>query len=905
MKVYLPLLILGLVSFQDDLTHRAEKLIDELRSEKVEVRDEATRRLKELGEAAIPSLRVASREKDPEVASRAARIAAWIEWATYVPLWLEEKDPSILLRLASEDPTMAAAAYDEVALKGGLRSYLDEKVLHQASPVMKRRVFAGIKPCDEGGRRIGGILEVLAGWNTASQPLGEQDVKDLAVAIALSSRAEHRAPLAKLDRHESELLRELATLGKAAIGDPDAQAVALNELKSTDVWRRIAAAHAFKRSPNPQAGPGLLEMLDRVDAPTILAALDALEAYPQLDARASLIKLLDFRQPELQSEALRQIALRKIDESKRIWSLYEKGRFTYKEEGPTWGDHWPGEDSLQGRLAQAILVADDASTLDRIIVLESADPATSAAFETVLTQGAPPRIEARLRAIQEEREKASEDLRSLAKNYFSRQRPPRPTPEQALAILASETGEEAMGRAFDSLLWAHDLPAELKEKYLAISRTLLTGKSARLRGHAATALHRMKAVEGTDVLLELAEAETEESRKYLWALTGEERARALFRKKLKSEGWETRVAAVYLLSQLKDESVPSVVIEMCRERRTRTAGHALGYALSHYPDRDYTEELLAILNETTPPDQVASILEYLHRRGRKDQIKLVRAYVTYNDRGRCGTSSTHVTAITTLGEWRDRESFELLSTLLDSPAHGGDILYLLTALLRIDPDQGRERMMTFLSNRDYQVRWAAYQALFRTATQRDERLILRLLRTDSYANLWLPQIAGRLHFAGAAEVLLELVEGGGGDAALGLAYVGERRAVPILMEHLEGVYATSFLGAMDYVVNREHYPMLADRKDLGYLTSVPFEESKSRIRAAFGIELNNSSSLASPYCDFMGEETLLEWLERNCRGKSTEGRFSHVWRNGSIEFVSLDQARTHWKQWWEAQPRSK
>jgi hypothetical protein len=58
-------------------------------------------------------------------------------------------------------------------------------------------------------------------------------------------------------------------------------------------------------------------------------------------------------------------------------------------------------------------------------------------------------------------------------------------------------------------------------------------------------------------------------------------------------------------------------------------------------------------------------------------------------------------------------------------------------------------------------------------------------------------------------------------------YLVEGRAIPILMEHMEGVYATSFLGALDFIVNRDHYPMLADRKELGNAASVPFEETKT------------------------------------------------------------------------------
>ncbi len=882
---------------QDDGARQARELIEKFRSDNVEDRAHAARALSEMGEAALPELRRSAQGTDREVAARCAEIAAAIEWAPYVPLGQAERDPSIVQRLASGDPAVAGPAYDQIIRHGGLRRFLDAKILRDGLPALKRRVLASIEAYDIGRRPISDALDVLVRWDNVAHSLAEDDVKELAQAIALSVRAEHRPILERLAKRQEGFLPVLGNLGGAALGVPEAHRVALEELRSGVPWRRISAARAFKRAPNREAAPLLRDLLGRGEPGTILAVLDAIQAYPDLDVKADLVNLLSMRNAEVQAEALCLIAGRKIDESKNIWELSQKGLFHYDIDGPGFSSRMPGPESLQGRLAQALLVADDPTILERMQGLKDADPWTFSGFYSVVLQGVPPRVEERLRAIAEGKEKVSDDLTSLALDYSKRSSPP--TPDRALSSLEAGGSLPAMREALSALAYARDLSPDQRERYHAACRRLLNDKNSPLRGRAAIVLHGLKVPEAMEVLLELAAQDKPDSMSYFWALAGEERARPIFRKTLASGSDSMRGAAAHVLSRMKDESVPSAVLDMFRQRQQRSAGHSLGYILMRYPERDFTEDLLAILDETTPREHVGQILVYLHWRGRKDKVEIVRPYVGYDDRGLCGDSSSHIRAIKILGDWGDAASFRLLADRLASPAHDGDVSSLLTSLMQIDPDRAWPHLLGTVSRRDYQWRWAAYYSLLRTASPRHERLVMRLLRSDPYAHAWLPQVAGRLRYTGADEVLLGIAETGQGDAALGLAYLGEPAAIPVLMEHLDGVYGISFLGALDYIVHRDRYPSLLKRSPFGIAVSVPFEEAKDRIRNAFGAELAHSPRLDPPYFEYEGEESLLEWLERNCRGHTTDGRFTHLLRNGRIEFVPLDEARIHWRRWWE------
>ena len=79
MKPLIALLLCLLQSTQDNSARVIAELVEKLRSERVEERDEATKKLRALGKAVLPALEEAAKDKDLELAGRARLILEGIE----------------------------------------------------------------------------------------------------------------------------------------------------------------------------------------------------------------------------------------------------------------------------------------------------------------------------------------------------------------------------------------------------------------------------------------------------------------------------------------------------------------------------------------------------------------------------------------------------------------------------------------------------------------------------------------------------------------------------------------------------------------------------------------------------------------------------------------------------------
>ena len=102
------------------IPQEARELIEKLRSDQIEERDEAARKLKELGKPALRDLDQATKDKDPEVASRARQLIRVIRGVDQLTPSLTKLFPELEVRLGAgtdQDWTVAFLAALNVGLK--------------------------------------------------------------------------------------------------------------------------------------------------------------------------------------------------------------------------------------------------------------------------------------------------------------------------------------------------------------------------------------------------------------------------------------------------------------------------------------------------------------------------------------------------------------------------------------------------------------------------------------------------------------------------------------------------------------------------------------------------------------------------------------------------------------------
>ncbi len=848
---------------QDDV----EALIRSLDDDRVEAREEAARRLLELGDRALPALKGS---KNPEARALVLRI----EWEPYVPLWLADAQPNLVAQLGSEADAISSAAYDEILRAGAYRPALEWKVIRDGPPGLRRRALLNLQPRDYGVRRAGILLDALLAWDVKAHPLSTAELQPIAGAVVTSARPDQAGRLRQLAERLPGSLGRVGLFGLAAIGDPGAKKTAVADLREAADWKLSAAARALARSLDPAAAAVVRELLGRRDTTSILAGLEALAAFPDLDVRGELAALLSHDHPAVVSGALRHIALRKIDVVKRLWELFETGTAKVT-----------ADRDVALRLGEALLVPDDPAILDRLKELLAKRGPMTPILQAAVQRVPPPRVEARLRSIAAGKE--GPGVLATVGTVYCRTRLQRPAmPDEVLDLLEQIGHRPHFPDLYTALFYVTCPTAKEKERLIRLCRGWLEVKDHPMRVGAAMILHRMRMKDGHDALLAMAREGGADAERCLTLLGATADTLPLLRERLNHAH---PTLALHTLSRVRDEAVIPRVLDLIRKREIPLLGGDGGLAgyLKQYPDRDLTDDLLALLNKSTLPAHIVSILSYLRWKGRKDRAALVRPYLTHP------YILVQMEAAGALGEWGDRESFDTMAGMLrqgnQDLAHA-----LLMALLRIDRERALSHLRQALGG---PARLQVFVRLYgEISGPTDARLIRRILQTDPSAHHTLPRVAAPAVGAGIADALLILAEEGNADAALGLAYLGDRRGVAAIADQLEGSLSSRHLNALDLLVHADRFPPPA-RKRTFQPRNLPFDEAVKQFREAFGIELAMPGRDGPPSWAFAPEQDFLDCLE-NGAGGWLRGRFAHLWRNDRVELVPVEEALAYWKAWW-------
>lgn len=107
-------ILLAAAAAQEDPARAARKLVEQLRSDQVEEREEAGKKLRGLGPGAVPDLQEAAKSADRELASRAARLLRVIAVEAQLSPELRKAVPGLVERLADGDDHTWTNAYLEL-----------------------------------------------------------------------------------------------------------------------------------------------------------------------------------------------------------------------------------------------------------------------------------------------------------------------------------------------------------------------------------------------------------------------------------------------------------------------------------------------------------------------------------------------------------------------------------------------------------------------------------------------------------------------------------------------------------------------------------------------------------------------------------------------------------------------
>ena len=263
----------------------ARELIQKLQSDKAGERDDAGRKLKELGDAAIPELESASKGKDPEVAARARALLRAIEIR-------RKLTPKLLQAIPGVEDRLAAGQWTAVFLKAAALhpSLGTEDVELLAVPALKQALEASEK------------LEVLGAIVRGEHRSAIPAIVELLKGGPLLLR--RRALSALLDFKALEAFPDVVAL----LDDPDEQvrAMALEALPRLDPKRARPEFLRMLGDRSPMVRRSAVTQLgrtrDKSVAPSLLAALrdqedtvrfHALGALRSLDLREALPRIAD------------------------------------------------------------------------------------------------------------------------------------------------------------------------------------------------------------------------------------------------------------------------------------------------------------------------------------------------------------------------------------------------------------------------------------------------------------------------------------------------------------------------------------------------------------------------------------------------------------------------------------
>lgn len=334
-----PILFLLAVLAQDS-TSTVRRLIDELRSDQAPVREEARRRLKELGRSAAPELEKAAKDKDTEVAASVQPLLRALAIADRLPPRLVKGIPGIEHRLAADKHAWTTAFLElmedwpdtvelddlEALASPALREAADGAERRAVIEKIEAREFRAVLP------DLVKLLDDRETLKEAAWALAEMDFRDAIPAIrrllessddeiltrAMSCLqildARQAIPdIRKLLAHDNPLVQGRAAETLGMLGDKEAAPRLMKLLHDEVSYVREQAVRALGFLHEDAAVPEIVPLLKDKDARMRGVAAMALGSLKAQDFAPNLLACLKDEDPDVRSWACYSLANLRIE----------------------------------------------------------------------------------------------------------------------------------------------------------------------------------------------------------------------------------------------------------------------------------------------------------------------------------------------------------------------------------------------------------------------------------------------------------------------------------------------------------------------------------------------------------------------------------------------------------------
>jgi HEAT repeat protein len=283
------LLLSAFQQIQDDPARQARELVEKLRSDKIDEREDAEKKLKELGRAALPELEKAARSGDRELAERSRHLLKVIPIRLRLTPKVLARFPGIAERLASSDDHTWTLVFLEIAEQAAPEEAPPD-VEGKANP----RIVTLWKEKDEKtatmtfqGEDLRSLLPTAvrgAATDEERSSVFEKIRRRSLYSCAPELLAMARDPNAAIRGGSLEALSALRAKGsvvelRRALQDPEAQV-------------RTSAVQGLGQVGGKELLPDLVAMLDDASPKVRVAALYALNSRQAREAAAGIAKRL-------------------------------------------------------------------------------------------------------------------------------------------------------------------------------------------------------------------------------------------------------------------------------------------------------------------------------------------------------------------------------------------------------------------------------------------------------------------------------------------------------------------------------------------------------------------------------------------------------------------------------------